>query len=119
MTSGYFNHGLARPGAHVNAFEGATARGICKGAILRAKVNSTHADQTIQPFSWGYRNPYEIRFVPREHALRGGLFVGTDGEDGPGARPTNGAPDRLELAQMNPDGSPDYHGWPDRFGSPA
>jgi len=46
---------------------------------------------------------------------RGGLFAGTDGEDERGARHTNGAPDRLELAQMNPDGTPDYHGWPDRF----
>src|SRR5262249_61610987 len=32
------------------------------------------------------------------------------------ARPANNAPDRLTLAQQNPDGSPDYHGWPDRFG---
>jgi hypothetical protein len=39
-----------------------------------------------------------------------------DGEDERGARPTNNAPDRLELARQNPDGSPDYHGWPDRFG---
>src|SRR5262249_7642033 len=46
---------------------------------------------------------------------RGGLFAGTDCEDQRGARHTNGAPDRLELAQMNPDGTPDYHGWPDRF----
>ena len=39
-----------------------------------------------------------------------------DGEDERGARPTNNAPERLELARQNPDGSPDYHGWPDRFG---
>jgi hypothetical protein len=115
MTSGYSNHGVARPGAQVNAFEGATAPGMCTGAILRAKINGAHPEQTIQPFSWGYRNPYAIRFAPRDHALRGGLFAGTDGEDERGARPTNGAPDRLELAQMNPDGTPDYHGWPDRF----
>ncbi len=39
-----------------------------------------------------------------------------NGEDERGARPTNNAPDRLHLAKQNPDGSPDYHGWPDRFG---
>ena len=39
-----------------------------------------------------------------------------NGEDERGARPVNFAPDRLALAQQNPDGSPDYHGWPDRFG---
>jgi hypothetical protein len=39
-----------------------------------------------------------------------------NGEDERGARPTNAAPDRLELGQMNPDGSPDYHCWPDFFG---
>ena len=116
MTSGYSNHGVARPGASVKAFESATKPGMCTGAILRAKINATHPEDTIQPFSWGYRNPYVMRFAPQNHALKGGLFAGTDGEDERGARPTNGAPDRLELAQMNPDGTPDYHGWPDRFG---
>jgi hypothetical protein len=48
--------------------------------------------------------------------LKGGLFVTENGEDERGARPTNNSPDRLHLAQQNPDGSPDYHGWPDRFG---
>src|SRR5207302_1648910 len=71
---------------------------------------------TIEPFSWGYRNPYGIRFAPDNHALKGGLFVTENGEDERGARPTNNAPDRLQLAQQNRDGSPDYHGWPDRFG---
>jgi glucose/arabinose dehydrogenase len=116
MTSGYSNHGVARPGAQVSAFEDATAPGMCTGAILRAKINVAHPEGTIQPFSWGYRNPYVLRFAPKDHALKGGLFAGTDGEDERGARPTSGAPDRLELAEMNPDGTPDYHGWPDRFG---
>ena len=44
------------------------------------------------------------------------MFVTENGEDERGARPTNNAPDRLHLAQQNPNGSPDYHGWPDRFG---
>ncbi len=44
------------------------------------------------------------------------MFVTENGEDERGARPTNNAPDRLQLAQQNPDGSPDFHGWPDRFG---
>ena len=118
-TSGYSNHGVARPGANVPAFEDATQKGMCTGAILRAQIHAAHPEKTIQPFSWGYRNPFGLRFAPTDHALQGGLFVTVNGEDERGARPTNGAPDRLELAQMNPDGSPDYHGWPDRFGDLA
>ena len=115
-TSGYSRHGVPRPGATVKAFESATGPGICDGAILRAKLNSKTPKNTIEPFSWGYRNPYGIRFAPDDHALKGGLFVSENGEDERGARPTENAPDRLQLAQQNPDGSPDYHGWPDRFG---
>ena len=44
------------------------------------------------------------------------MLVSENGEDERGARPVNNSPDRLTLAQQNPDGSPDYHGWPDRFG---
>ena len=33
-----------------------------------------------------------------------------------GNRPSNNAPDELHLDRQNPDGSPDYHGWPDRYG---
>src|SRR3989442_5060485 len=115
-TSGYSPHGTARPGATVEAFESATGRGICDGAILRAKLNAANPKATIEPFSWGYRNPYGIRFAPKNHALQGQLFVTENGEDERGARPTNNAPDRLHIAKQNPDGSPDYHGWPDRFG---
>jgi len=115
-TSGYSPHGTARPGATVEAFESATGRGICDGAILRAKLNASNPKATIEPFSWGYRNPYGIRFAPKNHALQGNLFVTENGEDERGARPTNNAPDRLHIAKQNPDGSPDYHGWPDRFG---
>jgi len=115
-TSGYSPHGVKRPGAHIPAFDSATGPGICDGAILRAKVNSKTPKATIEPFSWGYRNPFGIRFAPNDHPLKGGLFVTENGEDERGARPTNNAPDRLQLAQQNPDGSPDYHGWPDRFG---
>jgi glucose/arabinose dehydrogenase len=115
-TSGYSPHGVQRPGATVPAFDSATGPGICDGAILRAKVNAKNPKDTIEPFSWGYRNPYGIRFAPHDHALKGGLFVTENGEDERGARPTNNAPDRLQLAQLNPDGTPDYHGWPDRFG---
>ena len=115
-TSGYSPHGKARPGATVEAFESATGRGICDGAILRAKLNAANPKATIEPFSWGYRNPYGLRFAPKNHTLQGNLFVTENGEDERGARPTNNAPDRLHLAKQNPDGSPDYHGWPDRFG---
>ena len=90
--------------------------GACDGAILRAKVDDKSPQNTIEPVSWGYRNPYGLRFAPKDHALKGGLFVTENGEDERGARPVNNSPDRLALAQQNPDGSPDYHGWPDRFG---
>src|SRR5712691_826934 len=116
MTSGYSPFNTRRPGATVAAFESATGPGICDGSILRAKVNAANPKSTIEPVSWGYRNPYGIRFAPDIHALNGGLFVTENGEDERGARPTNNSPDRLHLAQQNPDGSPDYHGWPDRFG---
>jgi hypothetical protein len=149
LTSGYSDHGVARPGARVTAFEGATAPGMCTGAILRAPIqhrngqgesrdNVENQEQRgedtsasdgldaisgtpvqlgpVQPFSWGYRNPFGLRFAPDRHALAGRLFVTENGEDERGARPTNNAPDRLQVAEMNRDGTPDYHGWPDRFG---
>src|SRR3989441_7111108 len=114
-TSGYSPFGVQRRGAHVPAHEGRSDR-ACDGAILRARLDARNPTATIEPFSWGYRNPYGIRFAPDNHALKGGLFVTENGEDERGARPTNNSPDRLHLAQQNRDGSPDYHGWPDRFG---
>ena len=116
MTSGYSPFGMTRPGATVKAFEGALHRGVCDGAILRARLNTSNPTATIEPFSWGYRNGYAIRFAPDNHALKGGLLVGEDGADERGARPSNNAPDVLSLAQQNKDGTPDYHGWPDRYG---
>ncbi len=116
MTSGYSPHGVARPGATVKAFESATGPGICDGAILRARLHVADPKSTIEPISWGFRNPFGIRFAPEDHALKGRLFVTENGEDERGARPTNFAPDRLALAEQNPDGTPSYHGWPDRFG---
>jgi len=115
-TSGYSPFGTQNPGGTVKAFTSATGNGICDGAILRAKINVSNPKSTIEPVSWGYRNPYGLRFAPNDHPLKGGLFVSENGEDERGARPVNNAPDRLTLAQQNPDGSPDYHGWPDRFG---
>jgi hypothetical protein len=115
-TSGYSPFGTTRPGATVPAFAGALHHGVCDGAILRARLNVADPTSTIEPFSWGYRNGYAIRFAPEDHALQGGLLVGEDGADERGARPSNNAPDMLQLAQQNKDGSPDYHGWPDRYG---
>ncbi len=116
MTSGYSAFGVQRPGATVKAFESALHPGVCDGAILRAQLNAAHPEDTIEPFSWGYRNGYAIRFAPNDHPLAGGLLVGEDGADERGARPSNNAPDSLQLARQNADGSPDYHGWPDRYG---
>lgn len=115
-TSGYSTFGTQRPGAIVHAFEGATHRGVCDGAILSAPLNAGDPASAIRPFSWGYRNGYAIRFAPEDHPLKGGLFVGEDGADERGARPSNNAPDAFHLAQVNKDGTPDYHGWPDRYG---
>jgi hypothetical protein len=115
-TSGYSPFGTQRPGATVKAFESATHHGVCDGAILRARLNTGNPAATIEPFSWGYRNGYAIRFAPQDHPLKGGLLVGEDGADERGSRPSNNAPDPLQLAQQNKDGTPDYHGWPDRYG---
>jgi hypothetical protein len=115
-TSGYSPFGVQRPGATVKAFEGATARGMCDGAVLRARLNTSNPAATIEPFSWGYRNGYALRFAPNNHPLNGGLLVGEDGADERGARPSQNAPDSIQLAQQNKDGTPDYHGWPDRYG---
>jgi glucose/arabinose dehydrogenase len=116
MTSGFSDHAVARPGATVHAFEGATHSGMCSGAILRANLHAKNIMDAIEPFSWGYRNPFGIRFAPNDHPLKGNLLVTENGEDERGARPTNNAPDRLQVARQNADGTPDFHGWPDRFG---
>jgi hypothetical protein len=119
-TSGYSPFGTTHPaGTKIPAFTGAMHHGVCDGAILRARLDAAHPEDTIQPFSWGYRNGYAIRFAPDDHVLKGGLLVGEDGADERGARPTNNAPDALHLARQNADGSPDYHGWPDRLGDLA
>jgi hypothetical protein len=118
MTSGYSPFGVTHPAGTVipaffNSFTNQVRQGVCDGAILRAQLNNP---SNIQAFSWGYRNGYAIRFPPSDHPLAGGLLVGEDGPDERGARPSNNAPDVLQLARQNSDGSPDYHGWPDRFG---
>ena len=113
-TSGYSNHGVQRQGLVVPAFEDATRPGMCTGAILRAQIADPM--NTIEPIAWGFRNPYGIRFSPLDHPLKGQLMISENGEDERGARPVNNAPDRLSIARQNPDGTPEFHGWPDRFG---
>jgi hypothetical protein len=117
VTSGYSPFGVTQPGAKIPAFfnssTGQVRQGVCDGAILRAPLNNPNG---IQAFSWGYRNGYAIRFAPEDHPLAGNLLVGEDGADERGARPSNGAPESLSIARQNLDGSPDYHGWPDRYG---
>ena len=113
-TSGFSNHGVSRPGALVRAFESATRKGMCTGAILRARISNPM--NTIEPVAWGFRNPFGLRFSPADHPLKGELLISENGEDERGARPVNNAPDRLAIARQNPDGSPSFHGWPDRFG---
>ena len=65
-SSGYSQFGTQRPGATVKAFESAMHHGVCDGAILRAQLDSDQPDTTIEPYSWGYRNGYAIRFAPRQ-----------------------------------------------------
>jgi hypothetical protein len=117
LTSGYSPFGHTNKGGTVPAFFNATTgkvrQGVCNGAVLRAQLDNL---STIEPFSWGYRNGYAIRFAPDDHPLAGGLLVGEDGSDEMGSRPSNNAAEALHVARQNTDGSPDYHGWPDRFG---
>ena len=117
FTSGYSLFGTTNPGGTVPAFfnaeTGQVRNGVCDGAVLRALLDDPN---TIEAFSWGYRNGYALRFAPDDHPLKGGLLVGEDGADERGARPSNNAPDSLQLASRNRDGTPDYHGWPDRYG---
>jgi hypothetical protein len=120
-TSGYSPYGVTHPGGTVipaffNSFTGQIRQGVCDGAVLRAPLFNPSA---IQPYSWGYRNGYAIRFPPPGHPLFGGILVGMDGTDERGARPSNDAPEELHLARLNADGTPDYHGWPDRYGGIA
>ena len=116
-TSGYSPFGVTNPGGTVLAFTGATGKGICDGAILRAKLNAWQPEEHDRT---GVRGATATRTASGSRRKimrsRAGLLVSENGEDERGARPVNNSPDRLTLAQQNPDGSPDYHGWPDRFG---
>jgi hypothetical protein len=116
-TSGYMPFGVQAPGATIPAFKntqtGVIRQGVCDGATLRAKLNDP---DNIEAVGWGHRNGYAIRFAPDDHPLAGQLLVGEDGADERGARPSNGAPEVLSVDQQNADGTPVYHGWPDRYG---
>jgi hypothetical protein len=119
FTSGYMPFGVQAKGATVKAFTNTqdpskSRQGVCDGATLRAKLNDPN--HTIEPFGWGHRNGYAIRFAPNDHPLAGRLLVGEDGADERGARPSNNAPEVLSIDEQNHDGSPVFHGWPDRFG---
>jgi len=118
VSGGYLNHGVqGAAGQVVPAFSRAAQVGICDGAILTADLEDPQG--TVRPVSWGYRNPFGIRFAPDDHPLRGALLITVNGEDERGARPTNGAPDRLDVTPARraaEEGTLDYHGWPDRFG---
>lgn len=117
FTSGYSPFGVKNPGgivpAFFNSFTGKVRQGVCDGATLRAKLDNPNV---IQPVGWGHRNGYAIRFAPKDHPLDGALIVGEDGADERGARPSFGAPEVISIDHQNPDGTPVYHGWPDRYG---
>lgn len=112
LTGGFVNHGQnVSSGQVVKAFDGASQSGMCTGAILRANLSDPQG--SVEPVSWGYRNPFGLRFAPQDHPLQGGLLITENGEDERGARPVNNAPDRLQVHRGD---KLDYHGWPDRFG---
>src|SRR5206468_3992749 len=54
-TSGYSPFRPDNRGKTITAFTGALHHGVCDGAILRARLDSRHPENTIEPFSWGYR----------------------------------------------------------------
>src|SRR5215471_18909940 len=117
-TSGYMPFGVQAKGATVPAFTNTqdptkSRQGVCDGATLRARLNDPNK---IEPVGWGHRNGYAIRFAPENHPLAGSLLIGEDGADERGARPSYGAPEVLSIDFQNPDGTPVYHGWPDRYG---
>jgi hypothetical protein len=116
-TSGYSPFGVQQPGATIkaffNSFTDQVRQGVCDGATLRAQLNNP---SNIQAFGWGHRNGYAIRFAPIDHPLTGNLLVGEDGADERGARPSNNAPEVVSIDQQDPNGTPVYHGWPDRYG---
>jgi hypothetical protein len=118
ITGGFLPHGVpGTAGQVVTAFSGASQVGMCTGAILAAELRDPQ--NTVRPVSWGYRNPFGLRFAPEDHVLKGALFVTENGEDERGARPTNNSPDRLQVTEARrhaKHGTLDYHGWPDRFG---
>ena len=118
VSGGFLNHGVAgAAGQVVTAFSGAAQVGMCDGAILTADLKDPQG--TVRPVSWGYRNPFGLRFAPDDHPLKGALLVTVNGEDERGARPTNNSPDRLDVTDAQRAavrGTLDYHGWPDRFG---
>jgi glucose/arabinose dehydrogenase len=112
LSGGFVNHGQSvTAGQVVKAFDGATQPGMCTGAILRASLSNPQS--SVEPVSWGYRNPFGIRFAPEDHPLQGALLITENGEDERGARPVNNAPDRIHVHRGD---QLDYHGWPDRFG---
>ena len=60
-----------------------------------------------------------FRFAPRDHALQGQMLVGEDGPDERGAHGRR----TMHLTTcsspcQSPDGSPDYHRWPDTLRLP-
>ena len=126
VTGGFLPHGVpGAAGQTVPAFNGAFQLGMCTGAILRAKLSDLRPlpsggiqpAGTVEPVSWGYRNPFGLRFAPDHHVLDGGLLVSENGEDQRGPRPVLNAPDRLHVVPKKVTrGGLDFHGWPDLFG---
>lgn len=126
VTGGYLPHGVPGvAGRIVPAFSGATQMGMCTGSILRAKLTDlrplppggVQPEGTVEPVSWGYRNPFGIRFAPDDHPINGGLLVSENGEDRRGPRPVLNAPDRLHVVPKTVTrGGLDFHGFPDQFG---
>ena len=117
FTSGYSPFGTQQPGRHDTGLLQLVHGSGPAGSLRRRDIAGTTEQSEQHPgLRLGHRNGYAIRFAPEDHPLTGNLLVGEDGADERGARPSNGAPEVISIDQLNPDGTPVYHGWPDRYG---
>jgi len=111
-TSGYSPHGVQRPGATVKAFRQRHEPGCATGRFSERSSTPRTAEHD-RAFLVGLSQPVRRSGSrPRITPSMAGCSSARTARTKRGARPTNNSPDRLQLAQQNPDGSPDYHGWP-------
>ncbi len=117
-TSGYSPFGVQQPGGHNTGVLQLIYGSSSTGGLRRRDLAST-TEQSEQHS--GLLLGVSESATPSASRLMiirwpGESSSAMDGADERGARPSNNAPEELHLGRQNPDGSPDYHGWPDRYG---